>query len=78
MNAYLICPVLGTDKRTYAKVVEKLQAEGKAVYWPARDTDQSDVTGYRICKSNAAAFERADVVYVIWDGKARVVCSISA
>jgi nucleoside 2-deoxyribosyltransferase len=69
MNAYLICPVRGTDKFTYAKVVEQLEAEGKTVYWPARDTDQTDDIGYRICKNNAAAIEQADVVYVIWDGE---------
>jgi|SRR5580704_8888727 nucleoside 2-deoxyribosyltransferase len=69
MNAYLICPVRGKDSRAYADVVEKLESEGKTVYWPARDTDQGDITGYRICESNAAAIERADVVYVVWDGK---------
>lgn len=69
MNAYLICPVRGTDRQTYAHVVEKLEAEGKSVYWPVRDTDQNDTTGYQICARNVAAIERADVVYVIWDGK---------
>jgi nucleoside 2-deoxyribosyltransferase len=69
MNVYLISPVRGKDARAYADVVEKLEAEGNTVYWPARDTDQSDVTGYRICENNTAAIQRADVVYVIWDGK---------
>ncbi len=69
MNVYLICPVRGKELRAYAEVVAALEAEGKAVYWPTRDTDQNDVTGYRICESNRAAIERADVVYVIWDGK---------
>jgi len=69
VNAYLICPVRGKDAQAYADVVERLEAEGNVVYWPARDTDQNDPTGYRICQSNTNAIERADVVYVIWDGK---------
>lgn len=69
MNVYLICPVRGKESQAYAHIVEKLEAEGKTVYWPARDTDQSDLTGFRICASNTAAIQRADLVYVIWDGK---------
>jgi hypothetical protein len=77
MNAYLICPVRGKDSRAYADVVEKLESEGKTVYWPARDTDQSDITGYRICESNAAAIERADVTSYGME-RAKDVYSISA
>ena len=39
------------------------------VYWPPRDTDQSDPIGLEICKANREAIEQADVVHIIWDGK---------
>lgn len=70
-RAYLICPVRGHDMSETADVVRGLESEGWQVHWPPRDTDQDDDTGYRICKDNRRAIERADVVFVIWDGKSK-------
>lgn len=70
-TSFLICPVRGVDPETQRGIVEKLEAEGFKVHWPARDTDQNDPDGYRICSDNLAAIRGADVVHVIWDGKSQ-------
>jgi hypothetical protein len=74
MKIYLICPVRkATPEYSQAArlYVEKLEATGHQVYWPARDTDQVDSTGLRICKDNRHAIEAADEVHVIWDGQSQ-------
>lgn len=71
LRTFLICPVRGVDPATSAATVAKLEAEGYAVHWPPRDTDQNDPTGLRICQDNAAAIKAADVIHVIWDGKSQ-------
>jgi nucleoside 2-deoxyribosyltransferase len=54
-----------------AELVRELEQDGWAVHWPPRDTDQMDQTGYRICEDNREAIRRADVVFVVWDGKSK-------
>jgi nucleoside 2-deoxyribosyltransferase len=71
MNIFLICPVRGKDQAFYAEIVAGLERDGHAVHWPPRDTDQSDETGLRICRDNAAAIAQADVVNVVWDGQSQ-------
>lgn len=71
MYSFLICPVRGLDPEAHASVVKSLEAGGYTVYWPPRDTDQKDPTGFRICRDNAAAIASADIVHVIWDGKSQ-------
>lgn len=70
-RAYLICPVRGHHMSETADVVRRLEQEGWQVHWPPRDTDQVDETGYRICEDNREAIRRADVVFVVWDGKSK-------
>jgi nucleoside 2-deoxyribosyltransferase len=76
MNIYLCCPVRGIDPE-YRKAIEdqvkRLEDKGITVYYPARDTNQSDDTGYGICIDNLAAIRQAKMVYVIWDGKSQGV-----
>jgi hypothetical protein len=71
MKSFLICPVRGVDAERYSGVVSDLEAQGYLVHWPPRDTDQNDVTGYRICCDNSYAIASADVVHVVWDGKSQ-------
>lgn len=71
MKSFLICPVRGKPPKEYEAIVETLESDGFAVHWPPRDTNQDDPTGLRICRDNAAAIGRADVVHVIWDGKSQ-------
>lgn len=71
MRTFLIAPVRGKPGEAFAAVVKELERGGFDVYWPARDTDQSDNVGFQICSQNAAAIAAADVVHVIWDGKSQ-------
>lgn len=66
---FLIAPVRGHAPDAWAHDVATLEAAGHRVYWPARDTDQSDTIGLRICRQNLAAIRNADMVHVIWDGE---------
>jgi len=74
MKIYLICPVRKATPE-YSQVsrlyVAQLETLGHQVYWPARDTDQVDPTGLRICKDNRGGIENADEVHVIWDGQSQ-------
>jgi hypothetical protein len=71
MKGFLIAPVRGYEPDHFKKIIEKLEASGIEMYWPARDTDQSDPDGYDICRQNATAIASADIIYVIWDGKSQ-------
>lgn len=72
MNIFVICPVRsGAMKNEVARYVEHLETMGNEVYWPPRDTDQDDPTGYRICSDNLEAISRAGVVHVAWDGESQ-------
>jgi nucleoside 2-deoxyribosyltransferase len=71
MKTFLICPLRGHDERAFASAVKQLESEGYVVHWPHRDTDQTDDTGFRICRDNRAAIVAADVVHVIWDGQSQ-------
>lgn len=70
-KTFLICPVRGHSEQETQEIVNKLTKEGWSVYWPPRDTNQVDPTGYRICTDNKQAIENADVVHFIWDGKSQ-------
>jgi nucleoside 2-deoxyribosyltransferase len=71
MKTFLICPVRGHDIKETEEIVAKLERTGWEVYWPPRDTDQMDITGYRICQDNRRAIEQADAIHFIWDGKSQ-------
>lgn len=68
---YLVCPVRNaTAEQTEAirAYVEKLEAEGHEVYWPARDTVQEDeFNGWQVCEQNACAIIAADEIHIWWD-----------
>lgn len=71
MNIFLICPVrIATPEVTAAveAYVKGMEAAGYKVYWPARDTRQTE-GATRICDSNRIAIQRADEVHVWWDAK---------
>lgn len=68
MKTFLICPVRGVDQSYAESIVESLEALGYRAHYPARDTNQDDETGLRICKDNWRAIQEADVVHCIWDG----------
>ena len=72
-RAFLICPVRGIPPETWQRYVREIELRGDIVHlhFPPRDTDQEDETGYRICQDNLEALKKADVVFVIWDGKSQ-------
>jgi hypothetical protein len=70
VKIFLICPVRNvTPEETKAiqAYVADLEVKGHQVYWPARDTNQDDPIGLRICKDNRMAILQADGVHVWWN-----------
>lgn len=64
---FLICPVRNASSDATDRIaawVASMELDGHEVYWPARDTDQDDQVGARICRDNAAAIRSADAVFV--------------
>jgi len=71
---FLICPVRTTTPEEQGRIrrwVAEREADGKRVYWPARDTDQGDSVGTAICHANRAGIEQAAVVAVWWSPVSR-------
>jgi len=69
-KVFLICPVRGIDQEKYKHLVEQLE-DMYELYYPPRDTDQDDLTGYQICINNLEAIRNADIVFFVWDGKSQ-------
>ena len=72
MNIFIICPVRNaTDeqKTMLEKHILSLESNGHSVYYPARDTDQSDTKGYQICSDNLLGIVSAEVVHIFYDPK---------
>jgi len=71
---YLICPVRNADPEVLAKLklyVADLEAQGKTVHWPPRDTDQSDPTGVKILEQNRQATLDAKEIHIWWDPESK-------
>lgn len=69
-DVFLICPVRGASEGQKAKMheyIQKLEDAGKKVYYPAKDTDQNDSIGLRICTENVAAIKEAAEVHIYYD-----------
>lgn len=69
-NVFLICPVRNANEEQKLQIqdyIEKLENRGIEVYYPARDTDQHDAIGYRICCDNRDAIEASDEVHIFYD-----------
>lgn len=66
---FLICPVRNVDEVELDRIrayVANLEANGKYVYWPYRDTNQ-DQCGWWICVGNRASMERCSEVHIWWN-----------
>ncbi len=69
-DVFLICPVRDANleqKQKMEEYIQKLESEGKTVYYPARDTYQVDPTGYRICNDNKNAIEQSKELHIFYD-----------
>ena len=71
-DVYLVCPVrVATEiqKSFLMGYVNGLESQGYKVYYPARDTDQNDDTGSRICNDNKNAILNSKEIHILWDEK---------
>lgn len=69
-DVFLICPVREANEKQKQRMmayIEKLEADGNRVYYPARDTNQVDDTGYRICEDNRRAIVHSREVHIFFD-----------
>ena len=68
---FLICPVREADEiltKLLNGYVEKLEAQGYEVHYPARDTEQNDPTGgYQVCRTNFEAILAAHEIHIWYD-----------
>ena len=70
MNIFIICPVRNLAPQVRQRLLEyaeALEAKGKYVYLPFRDTDQDDPVGLSICMTNAIALRVANQVHIWHD-----------
>ncbi len=69
-DVFLICPVRDANLVQKARMevyIAKLECDGKKVYYPARDTNQIDETGLRICQDNGRAIIKSREVHIFFD-----------
>jgi len=74
MKIFIICPVRNATKEIREKInkhIKTLENCGYFVYYPARDTNQKDIIGLRICQDNKKALIEADAIHLFWDGKSQ-------
>lgn len=70
MKYFLICPVRNATESQRQQMdtwIAQKESDGDAVYYPARDTNQNDSIGYRICRDNRHALASADKIAIFWD-----------
>lgn len=60
----LLTPEEKRKKSAIASYVANFETEGCEVYWPYRDTPQTDLRGWDICSKNFAAILWADEIHV--------------
>lgn len=69
-DEFLICTVRDADekdKKILEDYVFKAEAEGKKIYYPARDTNQIDPTGgYNICSDNCDGLLNSRQISIYW------------
>lgn len=69
-DVFVICPVrnaTGDETNAIESYIQRLEAAGKKVYWPYRDTDQKDTSGTRICSDNGSALYHSKEVHVFYN-----------
>jgi hypothetical protein len=69
-DVFLICPVRDArpeQKKTMKHYINSLEKQGKTVYYPARDTNQIDSIGYRICTDNKTALLNSKEIHIFYD-----------
>ena len=70
MRIFVICPVRNVSEETNTLIrqyITDLEKDGHDVYWPYRDTDQSDTNGINICTANREAIYSSDEIHIWFD-----------
>jgi nucleoside 2-deoxyribosyltransferase len=73
-KVFLICPVRNASIETQDKIntyIKKLENNGISVYYPHRDTDQSDPIGVNIFNQNRQGVKDADEIHIWYDHESR-------
>lgn len=63
-KSFLICPVRGAteeEKKRLEKYVIDFEKNGDGIHYPAWDTNQTDLIGYRICRDNCNAINNSSM-----------------
>jgi len=69
-DVFLICPVRNAtedQKEKMQQYINEIENQGKTIYYPARDTDQNDTIGFRICTDNKNAIKNSKEIHIFWD-----------
>lgn len=69
-DVFLICPVRDAQteqKKRMEEYITLLESQGKLVYYPAKDTNQIDSIGYRICTDNKNALLNSKEIHIFYD-----------
>lgn len=68
-TVFLICPVRNATETQKQRMTDYIEGLEKTcvVYYPARDTNQNDDIGFRICQDNKTAIVKSDEVHIFWD-----------
>jgi hypothetical protein len=69
---YILCPVrdaIHEERQLLDAYVANQEKQGTLVYYPPRDTDQSDPIGTKIMRQNSEGVRTADEVHIYWNGK---------
>jgi len=69
-DVFLICPVRNASeeqKNRMMSYITDLENKGLKVYYPARDTNQIDPIGFRICTDNKNAIDLSKEIHIFWD-----------
>lgn len=73
-DVFLICPVRNAteeQKQQMNSYIKSLEYSGKKIYYPARDTNQEDHIGFRICEDNKKAIENSKEIHIFWDSQSQ-------
>lgn len=60
-----------TQRQKINDYIKFLESKNIKSYYPARDTNQNDSIGFRICMDNRDGIKNADEVHIFWDSNSQ-------
>lgn len=70
VDDFIICPVRNmaeNEDKIIKEYISELEARGRAVHYPPRDTNQNDAIGLNICTENKNAIKKAGRVHIYYN-----------